>query len=283
MSASGALVDLGALSRPATVLVEKVCNAVGMIYEPLHIKRLAKAEADAQTTRALAELDLRDELERRGLRRFLSGEARKQQNIESITAQAVAALPAAAQVDGLEEDWIAHFFGHCAHVSDGEMQSLWGRILLGEATNPGAFSRRTVSFVSTLDKKDAEMFTTFCQFVWILGGPTPLIYENHHAIYETKGIDLDALKHLDAIGLISFESLTGFARTFKTSRPSVTYRDKIVTVSVLGEDQGVPIGQAMLTRVGRELFPICGAVRNDEFFDFVVDRWRQQGMAPEVE
>lgn len=48
------LIDLGDLSKPATVLVEKVCNAVGILYEPRRIRQRAKAEADAARTTALA-------------------------------------------------------------------------------------------------------------------------------------------------------------------------------------------------------------------------------------
>ena len=33
----------------------------------------------------------------------------------------------------MEEDWIANFFDKCRIVSDSEMQSLWARVLAGEA------------------------------------------------------------------------------------------------------------------------------------------------------
>ncbi len=92
MPKGGSLISLGDLSNPATVLVEKVCNAVGIIYEPVHIKRKARAEAEAEKIKALARLEL-SEIEHRAVERLVHQEVRKQENIEKITAQAAAALP----------------------------------------------------------------------------------------------------------------------------------------------------------------------------------------------
>lgn len=130
MAEGNSLINLGDLSKPATVLIEKVSNAVGVIYEPYHIKRKARAEAEAEKIKALAKIEL-TELEQRALDRFVHQETRKQANIEQITAQAAASLPSDAQVENLDEDWIAHFFKQCDTVSDKEMQSLWARLLSG--------------------------------------------------------------------------------------------------------------------------------------------------------
>src|SRR2546430_14083231 len=113
------LIDLGDLSKPATVLVKKVCNAVGIIYEPTRIRRRARAEADAKKIKTLAGIELKD-IDRRAIERFVHQEARKQENIESITAQAASTLPSDAMVESLDEDWIAHFFKQCDTVSDKE-------------------------------------------------------------------------------------------------------------------------------------------------------------------
>ena len=96
MSEDSSLINLGELSKPATILVEKVCNAVGVIYEPTQIKRKARAEAEAEKIKTLARIEL-NELEHRALERFVHQEARKQENIEKITAQAASELPERAK------------------------------------------------------------------------------------------------------------------------------------------------------------------------------------------
>jgi hypothetical protein len=272
------VINLGDLSKPATVLIEKVSAAVGAIYEPYHVKRMARAEAEAEKIKAIAKIEL-TEIQQRAVERFVHQEARKQANIEQITAQAAASLPPDAKVENLEEDWVAHFFKQCDTVSDKEMQSLWARLLSGEATRPGTFSKRTVDFISTIDKKDAALFTTFCQFVWTIGEPTPLIYESTDEIYTKQGIRFDALKHLDAIGLISFESVGSYAKTGFAKYAHVFYYGQPTAVEFSGESNNqIDIGHALLTSIGKELAPICGSSRNDEFYHYVIRRWFERGL-----
>jgi hypothetical protein len=278
MPKGGSLISLGDLSNPATVLVEKVCNAVGIIYEPVHIKRKARAEAEAEKIKALARLEL-SEIEHRAVERLVHQEVRKQENIEKITAQAAAALPENANVQNLDEDWIAHFFKQCDTVSDKEMQSLWARLLSGEATTPGAFSKRTVDFVSSIDKKDAALFTKFGQFVWVLGEVSPLIYEIDDEVYAKHGINFDVLKHLDAIGLISFEALGGYSRRgFGKYTHAFYYGQPTLIEFPSDEKNQIATGHALLTATGKELVSICGSVRNEEFYLYVLRKWHQEGL-----
>lgn len=278
MADGNSLVNLGDLSKPATVLIEKVSSAVGIIYEPYHVKRMARAEAEAEKIKTLARIEL-TELEHRAVGRFVQQEARKQENIERITAQAAASLPNDAKVENLDEDWVAHFFKQCDTVSDTDMQSLWSRLLSGEATNPGTFSKRTVDFVSSMDRKDAALFTTFCQFVWLIGEPAPLVYETQNEIYTKQGINFSALKHLDSIGLISFESVSGYNRTGFEKYAHVFYYGQPTAIEFSGDaNNQLQVGHVLLTSIGKELTPICGSSRNHDFYEYVIRKWFQDGL-----
>lgn len=278
MSEGTSLINLGDLSKPATVLIEKVSSAVGLIYEPYHIKRVARAETEADKIRALAKIEL-TQLEQRAIERMVQQEARKQDNIEQITAQAASELPSDAKVESLSEDWVAHFFKQCDTVSDKEMQSLWARLLSGEATKPGTFSKRTVDFVSSIDKKDAQLFSTFCQFLWFFGDLMPLIYETENDIYTKQGITFSALKHLDSIGLVSFESTTGYVRKGYGKRAVVHYYGRPVVLEFSKEEANqLDIGKVLLTSVGKELAPICGSRRNEAFYEYVIEHWFKENL-----
>lgn len=278
MATDGPLINLGDLSKPATVLVEKVCSAVGVLYEPTRVRRLARAEVDVEKIRTLARIEL-NHIEERALERLVHSEARKQENVEQITAQAATQLPPTAKVDQLEEDWVAHFFKQCDTVSDKEMQTLWSKLLAGEATTPGTFSKRTVDFVSTIDKKDASLFTVFGQFVWMLGDPTPLLYELNDEIYVKSGLSFMALKHLNTIGLISFESVAGY-KSLGLPKNVVAHYFGSPTVLQFPQDQGntLQLGHALLTTTGKELVAICGAQRNEDFYQYVLGKWRTQSI-----
>ena len=274
----GDLINLGDLSKPATVLVEKVCNAVGIVYEPTRIRRKAQAEAQAAQILAAGQIEV-DALQRRALERLVHQEARKQDNIESITAQAARALPPTAKVESLDEDWVAHFFKQCDTVSNAEMQSLWSKLLAGEAAVPGTYSRRTVDLVSTLDKADATLFTALGQFVWIIGDANPLIYDVNDEIYKTGGITFESLKHLDAIGLISFESLGGYQRQgFKKQAVAFYYGQPTLLEFPADIDNQMEVGHALLTSAGKQLMSICGSQRSERFYEYVIRRWSNVGI-----
>jgi hypothetical protein len=52
MSDENPIAKLGDLSKPATVLIEKISDAVGGIFKPYQIVRVAKAEAEANRIQA---------------------------------------------------------------------------------------------------------------------------------------------------------------------------------------------------------------------------------------
>src|SRR5947208_12772053 len=77
MGEGTSLVNLGELSKPATVLIEKIAEAVCGVCHPFQIKRVAKAEAEAALIRAKGDIKITD-LHRRAVHRFFSEEAKKQ-------------------------------------------------------------------------------------------------------------------------------------------------------------------------------------------------------------
>lgn len=274
----GDLINLGDLSKPATALVEKVCNAVGIVYEPTRIRRKAQAEAEAAQILALGQIEV-DALQRRALERLIHQEARKQGNIEGITAQAARSLPPTAKVESLDENWVAHFFKQCDTVSNAEMQSLWSKLLAGEATAPGTYSRRTVDLVSTLDKADATLFTALGQFAWVIGDSHPLIYDMNDEIYKMGGITFESLTHLDAIGLISFESIGGYQRQ-GLQKQAVAFYYSQPTLLEFPADNNIQmeVGHVLLTSAGKQLLTICGSQRNERFYEYVIRRWNSAGI-----
>jgi hypothetical protein len=148
---SNSLVNLGDLSKPADTLIKKVSKAEGGFFAPYQIKRVANAEAEAAIIKAQTEIQITD-LRLRAIRRFVKEEAQRQKNIEDITAKALPQLMEAANPDSMDDDWVTNFFDKSRIVSDGEMQDLWSRVLAGEANAPGTYSKRTVNFLSDLDK-----------------------------------------------------------------------------------------------------------------------------------
>ena len=64
------LVNIGEISKPATVLIEKVSSAIGVLYEPTRIRKEAEAKADAALIEAQSRIVIGD-MERRAMVRFI--------------------------------------------------------------------------------------------------------------------------------------------------------------------------------------------------------------------
>ena len=277
MPEGGSLINLGELSKPATVLIEKIAEATGGVFRPFQIRRVAQAEADAKKIETVANIEIAD-LERRALHRFLHEEAKKQVNIESITQKALPAIGENAQPEKIEDDWITNFFDKCRLISDDQMQNLWAKVLAGEANNPGKFSKRTVNLLASLDKADAELFRNLCSFGWVVGNLVPLIYDVQGEIYNKAGINFTSLKHLDSIGLVSIETLAGYLRAELPQKIEVFYYGAVVMLEFEKLEKNMfDIGKVLLSKAGQDLTQICGSTPRDGFKDYVLNKWRSLG------
>lgn len=82
-STGASLMNIGDLAKPAVVLIEKVSEAVGGIFKPWQIKRVAAAEAEANLTKTQNRMQVLG-LEERALKRLIKEETKKQENIEAL-------------------------------------------------------------------------------------------------------------------------------------------------------------------------------------------------------
>jgi endonuclease III-like uncharacterized protein len=178
------LINLGDLSRPATTLIEKISDAIGWYFEPKQLIRIARAKAEAEEIKELARINLDNKIAERALNRFISEEVKKQMNMESIILKSLEIVSECSKPENIDEDWLLNFFDKCKTIGNEGMQSIWARILAGEANSPGKFSKRTLNTLTTIDQKDAEKFQNFCSFVVSINGKLfPLIFDYDHPIF----------------------------------------------------------------------------------------------------
>ena len=253
-NSSNSLINLGNLSKPADTLIKKVSNAVGGLFAPYQVKRMAKAKAEAAMIKEQSEIEITG-LHRRAVHRWIEEEAQRQKNMEDITAKALPQLDEKAAPDSVENDWLVNFFDKSRIVSDNEMQELWSRVLAGEANTPGTYSKRTVNFLSDLDKGDAELFAKLCGFGWTIGDVVPLVFDSEAEIYNKHGVNFSTLIHLESIGLIQFNNLSGFAKRGLPKTCSVFYYGKWLTLEMPKDaDNTLEIGKTLLRGCLKTIF-----------------------------
>jgi hypothetical protein len=273
------LINLGELSKPATVLIEKISDAIGGIAKPWQMGRIAIAGARADIIRAKTRIEV-SEMEERALARLVREQGKIQENIESIAGKAIPLLSETARPADVQNDWFAHIFDRCRLVSDDEMQCLWAHILAGETNNPGTFSKKTVDLVAAFDKADAQLFTKICTFSWKTDIESLLIYDENE-VYTTAGISYPSIAHLEDMGLVKFESL-GFATNGLPQEVMLSYGGRHIIIELPSGvyKSGVysfNTGRVMFTQAGRQLASICESVKSEEYFKHVLQIWLNMG------
>lgn len=275
------LINVGDFAKTAETLVNKISDAIGGVARPWQIVRVAEAEAKAEKIQAATQIEI-TELQRRAMMRFFAEESKRQNNIEGITAKALPDVSPEAKPEKVEDDWIANFFDRCRLISDEEMQTLWARILSGEANSPGRFSKRIVDLLGTLDKSDAMLFIQLCGFILDVGEPCPLVYDENHGIYIKNDINFDSLSHLESIGLIQFATIGGISRSGFGQKGNLPYFGTLLWIEFPQPDNNVmQIGRVRLTRSGQQLASIVVARPVEGFPDYLREQWKLFGYKTE--
>ena len=274
MADSKALINLGDFAKPVNTLITKISDAIGVLYEPTRMVRKVKAEMSIEELKLINELKIED-IKKRAIIRLLNDETKKQENIENIINKAMPLVKESAEADRLENDWLSSFFEKSKIISNEDMQIVWSKILAAETNNNGSFSKMTLKIVSELEKKDAEAFTKLCSFCFDIGNPTVVIFDVNESIYKKFGITFDLLKHFDTLGLISFESVSGYIRQNLPSKYIVQYFSKRIAFDQSDESNELQIGSVLFTKAGQELFRISGAQESNEICEYSINKWKE--------
>jgi len=282
MSNGNSIVNFGDLSKPVDTLIHKISDAIGVLYEPKKIINIAKAESKAMEIKAITELRIQ-ELQKRALTRFIHEETKKQENIEKIIEKAIPSISENAETEKVEQDWLFSFFDKSKLISDNEMQKLWSNILAGESNSPGKYSKKTLEILSCLDKKDAILFTKLCSFGFQLGNIVIVIFDVMENIYNDYGINFNSLTHLENIGLLNYDNLTGFVRTKLPQKIQMYYYGKSFFIEFPNEKNNtLNIGKILLSNSGQELAEICGSKKNDSIFEYTTNKWREMNLVVNI-
>jgi len=179
-----------------------------------------------------------------------------------------------AEPEKIDVDWTSKFMKHAGDASNEEMQSLWAKILAGEANKSGSFSKRTLNIVSQISKNEAELFSTMCRYSTIFG---PIIYDHEDEIYTRNNISFDTIRALKDAGLIDAIDIGEFTREKLPPVILVPYFNRALFMTACSTQ--LAIGQVKFSTSGEELSRVCKVEPVDGFFDYLLQRWYPLGAA----
>jgi len=268
------LVDLKGLSEPITKLVEVVSKGIGTLYAPFGTVRQAKADAKSKTILAEADAKILN-IEDRAQKRLMYKESQRQENIEAITSKSALELDDKVSDKEVDQDWVTQFFGHAQDIYDQDLQILWARILAGEVSSPGKYSKRTLQFLKSFDKWEAELFTGICSFALRDNGGWHFLFLDDLTFVEAKKIygNADWLSHFRSIGLLSPQGGSPTASKLNDRKVSYHKTQYILKGRDTHEKGGgiqlleMPCSTNTFTQIGHQLAMISGAEPIDGYID----------------
>ena len=293
---SGNPLDLLGMAKPVSTFIEKCSDAVGGLAKPWQEKRVRRAEAEgdadaaiiraqgeaeAELIRAQSSIQLSD-LQREAMHRLFVEEERYQSSMKIILLEADEQVDKEAFVaEEMDDDWIVNFFQNARIVSDDEMQTLWARILAGEANEPSSFSRKTVNIMADLGKRDAQLFKALADFVWEIDGRSVIVdIDVTDEFYTKRDINFESMSTLTELGLIA-RMIPGFdssARMIRGHEPVLPVSDQKAIASYGTQTLELCfdklsgnylwVGSWKFTQVGVELLSICSKEPIEGFFNW---------------
>lgn len=132
--------------------------------------------------------------------------------------------------------------------------------------------------LSDLPEDGRHLFEALCQFIWIQGEPLPLVFDVTDAVYAEQGITLPGLKRLEALELILFEA-NGYVKKGYGKHTRLFYCGKPTKIGFPdGANNSLDLGHVLLTDKGKQIFSSISCSRNQQFYEYVIQRWFQQGL-----
>lgn len=182
---------------------------------------------------------------------------------------------------GVSEEWLDRFMDSAGFVSSEEIQWIWGKILANEFERPGSTPPNMIRILSEITPELASAFRYICSMrIWILplnengdiqGEFQELFvpYNKNDEKFRECGVSFNVLNELETLGVIRFESLSGYISTGITNdKVLICVGDKLDVIEEYRKGK-LPIGNVMLTSVGEALKSITDSVEISDYYEMV--------------
>ncbi|MBE3671486.1 membrane-fusion protein [Vibrio navarrensis] len=182
----------------------------------------------------------------------------------------------------LEDDWLFNWQEYAGRVSSEDLQQLWGKILAGEIKSPGSYSYRTLDFLKTLSKADAEVIATAAQFV--VGG---VIFREHDEILEKAGVNFGILMYLQELGILSGVEAVGLQTKWKSSQQAhfikalISYNHCLI-LKHENPQEVASKSVYLVTTIGKEVLSLAQFGANKEYLKAAGAQFAKQGFKVQV-
>lgn len=277
--------DLVVEGKPIEKLIEVVSNAIGTLYEPRQLVRVARAEAEAERIKAIegakTEALLANNEERYAElsameKRIVAKESKRQNNINNVVAIAAQSLKDDKDVSSepVSPDWTTRFFDIAQDISDETMQDLWARILAGEVKRPKSYSLRTLEALRNITSEEAHLFEKIAQYILYDG--SYYIYRDSFEDFPDVDFKYPDIARLMEMGLIQAGSMVEQvyynASNINTEHHMYYGKGYVAFVEMPANLPKLSFPVYPLTHVGEELMYLISIDPKRVYFEYVLQK-----------
>lgn len=182
----------------------------------------------------------------------------------------------------VEDDWLFNWREYAGRVSSENLQLLWGKILAGEVKNPGSYSYRTLDFLKTMSKFDAEVLERVAQFV-----VSNVIVREVDSLLEDAGVRFGNLMYLQELGVLSGVDSIGLDNTWGSLSPdnylcAFSSHDKCLIVTSEDATKVASLPVYLLTTVGKQIFKLANFGANITYLETIGRKFCSQGFEVQI-
>lgn len=189
-----------------------------------------------------------------------------------------------ANPENLDQEWLDYWRVHAEKSRDEDVQAIWGAILAGEINNAGSVSKRAMSILADMEKRDADAFVSLCSCC--MGGPlgngeemppTPMFIEPNERFAQ----DPESIARLKSLGLVDFTITRGMSMRSAQSidcRNGEIVRIGDSTYSLWGNGQAkLTIVSYPFTEYGLQIAKYCSLGTGNGFSNEMISHFKSKG------
>ena len=153
------------------------------------------------------------------------------------------------------------------------------QIFSDQSANWFGFKRKeNESLAFSFEQADINCFKNLCQFIWIQGEPIPLILDWSNHVYSDQEITLPMIEKLVAVGLVQYAP-EGYVKKKLGKHTRFFYHGRLTKIGFAQDaNNELDLGMVLLTNAGKELCATFVPIYNQQFYEYVIQHWFQQGL-----
>ena len=181
----------------------------------------------------------------------------------------------------VNDEWLERFMDSAKFVSEEEIQIIWGKILANEFEKPGTTPPNMIRILTEITPKLAMAFKKICSMkvcICPLSEQEEIIrafqkvvvpFNGNKDQFYKMGISFEVLNELDTLGLIKFETISGYiTKGLKNKNILICVGDKLEVICEHDNDN-IPIGNVLLTSAGEALRLIIDSEEIPQYYEMI--------------